>query len=317
MSALNAVFLIEAGKESGLGHLRRMQVLAGAMVRRGWQCRFGINDEALVRELEQIGESVFVWRPGSENVGPTNVLVVDGYHYDVNLLKHQQCDCRLVMDDNAVRPLSADIVLNHNLHALQLDYSAYQAQKFLLGCAYTLVDPRFVALAQGRPDMSGRVLVSFGGTDDGGYSLSVVQHLLERCSEIIVEVVLSPLMPPANEWPLLAQRFGSRLVIHHGADMIDLMKHCDTLVGAAGTTAIEALAAGMRVIVCATVDNQRRHIDSLREVGVVALKQFNVDELVEAAIVAMETQPTVLPSVSDWCGAERVVDEIEQFLSMS
>ncbi len=317
MAETRALFLVEAGRRSGLGHLRRMQVLARTMMQENWVCRFGVDDASVIDNITQTGFDAYLWINDGIDLGPADIVVVDGYHYDPDLLKRWRDHCRVsvAVDDNADRPLAADIILNHNIYGHQLNYSAYSAIRLLTGPQYCLVDSRFAGLADERQEQRQRLLVTFGGTDDGRYSLSIVRGLLSQRRSLVVEVVISPLRQPCEKWVDLRNEFDKRLVIHHGIDMVDVMGRCSVMVGAAGVSVVEALAAGILPIVCATVGNQRRNVEALRELGIIAMDHYDAKEMVKAALVTLDCAGAGYKPVSDWRGPDRVVEEIRLLMS--
>ena len=124
--------------------------------------------------------------------------------------------------------------------------------------------------------MPAHILVSFGGTDDGRFSLPVAEALLAGRADIVVEVVISPLLTTSPDLISLQDQHAGRLVVHHGVDMADVMCRCRVLAGAAGVTVLEALAAGLELAVCSTADNQRMNVAALRKLDVVAFDGFRL-----------------------------------------
>ena len=146
---MKAVFLIECGATSGFGHLRRCQVLARAMMADGWACRLALSDATMVDTVLAEGFDAQPWYDDGLDMAPVEVLVVDGYHYDPQLIARWRTHAgvTLAVDDLAERPVPADVVLNHNVYGAALDYSAYGAKAAIGGAEYALVDDKFFAAA--------------------------------------------------------------------------------------------------------------------------------------------------------------------------
>lgn len=282
----------------------------------GWRCRFGLSDEGLVDAVNSMGFKAEAWSGDGLNLGPTDALVVDGYHYDPQLLKRwrAQAGVILAIDDLAERPVPADVVLNHNLYGADLDYSAYGAMMVIGGADYALVDQRFfAAMAKPRPTPK-HVLVSFGGMDDGSLSLPVAELLLVGESGAVVEVVISSLRSPLPEFASLQERYGAKFILHHNADIVDVMSRCSVLAGSAGVTVLEALAAGLELVVCASFDNQRLNVRALRKIGIAAFDSCAPDDMATVALALVTAHGSQQNNPLDGQGPHRVMDVLTQIL---
>ena len=113
------------------------------------------------------------WPDHLSDLPDADLLVTDSYRIDLTALQdwRRRAGRLMVIDDLADRALEADVILNQNFFAETLRYDTREA-KLLLGPKYALVDPLFFEArrkreAAGRP----RVLISFGGSDDGRCAL--------------------------------------------------------------------------------------------------------------------------------------------------
>jgi len=314
MSELKALFLVEAGKTAGLGHLRRMQVLAGAMRELGWHCKFGVSDVCVLEELRLDGYTGAKWEGTGLELGPIDVLVIDGYKYRPSILESWKRYSRtiMVLDDIAARPIESDILLNHNIYGHRLDYSAYNVRHLLTGPEFSLVDNRFLEIKDCDKTGIPRILVSFGGTDDGRLSGPVAAGILDINNEVVVDVVISPFCNADTKLNELIKKYPSRIVVHSGADMVSLMQRCTIIVGAAGFTIIEALAAGLTPAVCSIADNQKLNIKELQALGFRTLDHYDSDRLVNEAITNIATTISNRDTLIDGKGASRVINCIKQ-----
>lgn len=314
---MKAVFLTECGATSGLGHLRRCQVLARTMMADGWACRFALSDANMVSAVQAEGFDAQPWRDDGLDMAPADVLVVDGYHYDPQLFTRWRghVGVSLVVDDLAEHPVPADVVLNHNVYGAELDYSAYGAKVVIGGPDYALVDAKFFLAAKKVRPLPAHMLVSFGGIDDGRFALPVAETLLAGRVDVVVEVVISPAQTISADLLSLKDQFCDRLVVHHGVDMADVMSRCHVLVGAAGLTVLEALAAGLELAVCATVDNQRINVAALRKLNVAAFDNFDPLALSVAALAAVMVERRAVRAIVDNHGPKRIIDVLNKILA--
>ena len=95
------------------------------------------------------------------------------------------------------------------------------------------------------------MLITFGGSDDGMLGSSVARRLLAR-SDAHADIVISPWTEPAAAIADLRNKGDSRITIHHGANMVELMAGARLLIGSASTVTLEALAAGLEAVVGAS-----------------------------------------------------------------
>lgn len=314
---MKAVFLTECGATSGLGHLRRCQVLARAMMADGWICRFALSDANMVSAVRAEGFDAQLWRDDGLDMGPADVLVVDGYHYDPLLFTRWRghVGVSLAVDDLAERPVPADIVLNHNVYGAELDYSAYGAKVVMGGAEYALVDQKFFSAAKKVRPVPAHILVSFGGTDDGRFSLPVTEALLVGSADAVVKVVISPVQTISAGLLSLKDQYGSRLFVYHGVDMADVMSRCHVLAGAVGVTVLEALAAGLELAVCATADNQRTNVAALRRLDVAAFDGFDPHAVSVAALAAVMVERRAVRAIVDNQGPQRIFYVLNKILA--
>ena len=110
-------------------------------------------------------------------------------------------------------------------------------------------------------------MATFGGTDNGRLSGPVAEGILALNNEVVVDVVISPFCVADNRFDELTKKYMGRLLVHSDADIVSLMQRCTIIVGAAGFTIIEALAAGLTPVVCSITDNQKLNIKELQSMA--------------------------------------------------
>ncbi|MFD2206856.1 hypothetical protein [Kiloniella antarctica] len=312
-----ALFLVECGQKNGLGHLRRCQVLAHAMQAEGWECSFGISDVAMIDIVCSEGFKAALWVGDGLDLGPADVLLVDGYHYNTRIFSRWKKYTRvsLAVDDLAERPVSAHVILNHNLYGTELDYSNYGAEIVIGGGDYSLVDKKFFAVANSKRPSPLHVLVSFGGMDDGCYSVPVAKRILMESPSAVLEIVIPKIQTPSEGIQDLQRQYGSRVILHHGVDMAEAMGRCSVLAGAAGVTVLEALASGLKLSVCASADNQRINTVALRKLGYTSFDGFDPEAVAKSALTFLKDGDLSVCSVLDGKGPERVISTLVKLLN--
>ncbi|MBM3944633.1 MAG: UDP-2,4-diacetamido-2,4,6-trideoxy-beta-L-altropyranose hydrolase [SAR202 cluster bacterium] len=283
---MRALFLVEAGRRVGMGHLMR--------------CR------SLMLELERSGADIELWLKGdpeatSGRAWPAGIrihanpdsltltqaegaleamlsecradwVVADGYGFHGHRLHDIATSYRaglLVVDDVPERTLTADIILNQNLS----DEEAYatsqlRAKRYLLGTRYALIAKEYRE-AKWRPIdhvALQRILVTFGGLDARGLSEKVVNALDTLSGTFEIDVVVGPFHPFEDE--LRRHRGPHDIRVHKGlSSLAPLMEACDLMISAAGSTTWEACCVGAPLVLIQTQGNQAEVVNTVRAAG--------------------------------------------------
>lgn len=280
----------DADSRMGTGHLMRCFTLA-----QGWQTRGGriifatnCNNDRLTRHFEAANMPIAAiehphpnpmdWDRTSKmlNSNPGAWLVLDGYHFDSAYQRRiKDGGHRLfVIDDTAhLDRYYGDIVLNQNLKAEHMDYSAQPFTRFLLGPRYALLRQEFLSrryINSNIPRIASKVLVTLGGGDDQNQTLRVIRALqamaLEGLEAVVVVGAANPhrsaLESEANKSKFLIQ------LTYNAGNMPELMEWADLAVCAGGTTCWELAFMGVPTLVIILAANQQANAEGLEEEGV-------------------------------------------------
>lgn len=248
---MNVSFVVESNPEHGRGHLSRMLVLRDAVAALGVSCRL-----YLTHSVDGVAAAMLTDALPPEG----DIVVVDGYWFDDALLARLRARAqRLVLiDDLAEQPHPADIVLNHNLYAETLDYSAWPIARLLLGPRYALIRPDFFHLSHRPLADPPRILVTLGGGTTAALGRELAEALKRRLN-IGVDVALG------------------------GSDLVALMGAASLVICGLGVTFLEAIAAGMPTIGVVLADNQRLAFEAARRDGYCVFGSLDIQGIVAAA----------------------------------
>lgn len=297
-----AVFLIDGGPKIGLGHLRRSQRLMEAMAQRNVDCQLFLPDDML-----SFRDDAKSWPGDLATLPAADIIVADSYRLPPDKVAtwSRQYRLRVIVDDLADRILPAEVVINHNVNADELDYSAWKASRVLAGLSWSLVDPSFIAARDRRTAKSlNTILISFGGVA-GDHGVETARAILTLAPDCMIHLVVPPKAAmPTWEHP--------NLTLLQAPDMATAMSDASIYVGAGGVTALEASAAGMALAVCCLYDNQIGVITRLRNMGLQAFPQYDPAQLAAAAaqILASPRRDNPLTEAFDGQGADRAADAI-------
>ena len=308
-----ALFIADAGQTSGLGHLRRCAALANEFRDRKIDCVWVLTDETARKLITREGMTA-VERPEElEQIGPVNIVVMDNKQQTAPVPKN--CNgtqaVRCVIDDLAGDPIDADIVVNPNCYGSTLRYDLSDDCLLLCGPAYSLVEPRLVALRASRDARQNRrILITFGGTDDGKLGAAVAEKIYAAKVALppILDLVLPPPRPAAS---LVAQVEAAGVVVHRDADMAALYASARIVISGASVTMVEAAAAGIPSIACRTAPDQSLNTIALRELGLVVLDQFNPQAIADAtAAILADGSSNPITELIDGLGPARIANAI-------
>lgn len=288
---IRATILIDCGRQSGLGRVRRTLTLLDAFRAQDAQARVFLSDEEGAGLVAAKGYDYEVGMPTDLE---DDILIVDTCTLDSSQINHLCGKARVscVIDDLGQRPVECDYVINPNLYAKSVDYGQYHARKIFHGPAHSLLAKDFFNWKSADQEREG-IVVSFGGTDDGALAATVAGQLCAKTNETIYVPVPDYIEPSHKLKELERTKPNIKLLINPA--MPELLGHSRLYVGAAGATVLEALASGCRVCVAATQSDQVQNVAFLPTIGIPALSSFNPDALAAMAADLLDSdKPAVV-----------------------
>ena len=279
-SGQRLLFRADASTQIGCGHVMRCLALAQAWQDEGGNATFVMAAESpsLEARLRSEGFEVIplAAKPGSAEdaaktvdvarKGEASWVVLDGYHFGDD---YQKCikDAHLrllVIDDNGhARHYSADILLNHNIHAHEEMYGHREPySRLLLGTRYALLKREFLrwqGWQRKTPEVARKVLVTLGGSDPDNRTLKVINALGKVNVEGLEAIaVAGPCNPYVDALQQAVRNSGISLrLVSHAEDMPALMAWADMAVAAGGSTCLELAWFGLPMALIALAENQR------------------------------------------------------------
>ncbi|MCB5189972.1 UDP-2,4-diacetamido-2,4,6-trideoxy-beta-L-altropyranose hydrolase [Methylobacillus arboreus] len=270
-----AIVLADCGELIGLGHLRRTLVLASALTDVGVECLIYTPFASGANIVREYGFKHYAWPENLELLPEADIIVTDSYRLpsDIQLVWKHLFKLIVAIDDVGDNASHVDVIINGNIYAELISYKNNINSKLLVGSEYSLIRPEFFGIGAGRvTNAVKRVLISFGGTDDGKYAFAIAKALLEREAELVIDLIVSPL------YSELKNAYGiqhPRLSVHHNnPDMVQLMGMASLYIGAPGGTLIEAMAAQLPFVVVKIAENQSVVVDVLKRYNCPVFEEF-------------------------------------------
>ena len=268
----------DANAHMGTGHLMRCLALAQAWGDAGGHVVLvtACRNDALLQRFREEGAAIHLlehaypdpadWSFTGQVLAahPAAWIVLDGYHLDETYQQRvkETGHHLLVIDDMAhLKQYYADIVLNQNLHAEQLQYSCEPYTRLLLGTRYVLLRREFLAWRNWKrdiPEVGRRVLVTLGGGDPQNHTLKVIQALQEVDVPGLEATVVTGASNP--HIAALQEAVGKSHVqirlLHNADNMPELIAWADLAISAAGSTMWELMFLGTPSLVLVLAANQ-------------------------------------------------------------
>jgi UDP-2,4-diacetamido-2,4,6-trideoxy-beta-L-altropyranose hydrolase len=203
-------------------------------------------------------------------------LICDGYHFDPQYHRNvKNSGYRLcVIDDTAhLSHYCADILLNQNGHAKELDYSCEKYTSMLLGSRYVLLRREILNKKNFLNSTSRKVkkiLITMGGSDPSNQTQKLI-HLINEIKPKDIEVCTVAGVSNPNIKSLQAtvcETGVSFQLIHNPGNIADIIAECDMAISAGGSTCWELAFMGIPLMVVITADNQEGIVTYLDKKGV-------------------------------------------------
>jgi UDP-2,4-diacetamido-2,4,6-trideoxy-beta-L-altropyranose hydrolase len=270
---MTIVFRADASSTIGHGHVMRCLSLAHELRDWGAHCMFvsrpedgDLRDHIARSGFEQFPIADMSAATMSAVLGAVSLrpewLVVDHYQLDREWESEMRRDVDRIraIDDRPPRPHDCDVLLDQNLSGTDdapIDATGAQA---LIGVEYALLQPEYRQLRRDARPRSGqlrRVLITFGGSDRHGLTLSALHAVIDNTgSEVQIDVVI----PSANQYRGAIESVANacpRVQVHKDLPTLaPLILAADLGIGAAGSTSWERLCLGLPSIVITLGENQ-------------------------------------------------------------
>lgn len=250
-----AVFVADAGKAAGLGHVSRSSAVAVALNCRGIEtAAYGFG---LERALDRDG---VLWKPAAAaelpRIRPGETLVLDSYTLGAADFEVAGGAHVVVLQEHTEAPDRADVVVS-------VGGDRDGDDRVLRGLEYACLRPAFwgVPRRAAHGDVE-QVLVATGAGDFGGAAAVVARDVQAAVPDARVTLVAGPY---AGETPDEIE------ILRGSEDLSEVLAKADVAVVAAGQTLLEAAASGCCCVGLVMVENQRRQAGRLAERGAVVL----------------------------------------------
>jgi spore coat polysaccharide biosynthesis predicted glycosyltransferase SpsG len=313
-----------------LGHVGRVTALAAEAARRGFRCRFALNDDETARAFvasRGFGDVATVPASLEEEVAFLTEAVV-GAPLVTDLRGKDPAFYRGLREsglwvcavDDMGEAVVAQLVVNGGAAEPPPQYEElWPPQRFLLGPRYVPLPPAYADDPPAADDPGRtRLLITFGGSDVDDYT-----QALAELESVGVDLVLGPAYPCVDGTRELAAESRHRVDVHAPArDMLPLYRRARVALAAGGITQYELLSQRVTTVAVPHVAREKVESDAFAKRG--AVVTFGAAELGPGGAVIREVRRLWEDedrrramaeegrALVDGLGAARVLDAIEE-----
>ncbi|WP_311172597.1 UDP-2,4-diacetamido-2,4,6-trideoxy-beta-L-altropyranose hydrolase [Halobellus ordinarius] len=280
--AIDVTIRADGGPDIGYGHLIRSNALSEEFLRRNHRVTVATTTPQAVHsvfpntvevtELPSRGDSgPFVnW----VNTNSPDVVFTDSYPVDTNYQREIRDQVPLaVLQDDDCHNICADLFINGNLYAEDLDYEFVGTEPQLcLGPDYVLLRREICEQANDEPpwrEQPERAIVIMGGSDIANLTPTVVRAF--DGFDIHVDTIVGPGFSDAQEQSIRAagEEVSTEVsVARDPTDLVDRMFQADFAVSTSSSTTYELLALGTPIISVPVADNQEPIAAALQKLDI-------------------------------------------------
>ena len=271
---MNIVFRVDSTETLGLGHLMRCLALSEELTKSGNICYFlsKIDGEDFIQKIKKI-RGIYVKPETGTSLQEdlrvlirfskqheANWIVTDHYNINSEYVKEIKRNgfSVLSIDDTAQMYYFSDIVLNQNIGAEKLIFTAETYTKFLLGPKYVLL--REELLKRNKKKMNNQVkkiLITLGGYDHSDLTIKILQSL----NELNIDAEIGVIVGPYNLYHDHIQKYISESkmdcqIIFSPENMLNFYLDSDIAISAGGSSCYELAYFGIPNIIITIADNQ-------------------------------------------------------------
>jgi UDP-2,4-diacetamido-2,4,6-trideoxy-beta-L-altropyranose hydrolase len=213
--------------------------------------------------------------------GLQNWIIVDGYHFSAEYQKAiRDTGHKLLFIDDMVNHSNyhANILLNQNIHAPELEYHFDPESIQLLGSRYVLLRQEFLPYRDVQkkvPAKATNILVTLGGADIDNTTLKVIKALnLLNESRIAAKIIVGKIIVgPANpNISSLKNELNHSVFKYELLSSVREMPQCiawaDMAISAGGTTCWELCYLGVPFLIVILSENQTPIAEGLEKKGI-------------------------------------------------
>lgn len=339
---MKIAFRVDASPDIGIGHLMRCLALSEELRRRGHACSFLLKTAHLevLNRIKKFGWTSYLL-PQTTSLqqdldtvikylfdNTIDWMITDHYQIDSSYMKEIKNQGFHVMsiDDTAQMHYYSDLVVNQNVGAEKLTFSAEPYTTLLLGPSYVILRDELLIRAEKKNNSTvKKLLITLGGTDPDNFLLSILHSLEDMIKDIDILAVIGPFNPHGTALQAFQNTTDMRLnLIKSPPNMADMYLQADLAISAGGSSCYELAYFGIPNLMITVADNQlpiAYEMDSQRIGIYLGGKQEVQQDYLKDKVKELLMNQTLRKQMSrngrmlvDGKGKKRIVDHMESIL---
>lgn len=271
------VFLCNAGKDDGLGHLMRCLVLANTIHKINKSTIYflsadsdrivenkvhslGFNFIKLAKSISYKDEDKFI----SKHRNSISWIILDSKNISSKFVNWCVSISKVLhFDDDKCRNFNSHLIVNNHLGVSHLDYKKNKESKLLIGSEFNTVDDSFFNVKTNL-NPNHHILITLGGEDPDDLTSTLIKGLSVFLKKHPVIVVVGPANPNYENIKKTILRFASHIdLVYSPSNMSDYMAGAKLVITAGGVTCYEIAAARIPQAIIILEEHQRVLAESL------------------------------------------------------
>lgn len=259
----------------GFGHITRMLSIYQAFEERKVRPKFIVNgDESILDIIKGTQWAIYDWINETDRllreIVNSDLVIVDSYlaPLEVYLEITKTVNKTFYYDDFNRLNYPSGIVINGNIHSVDLDYPKNANLEYLLGTKYLPLRREFWDI----PEKSVKrdvetVMVTFGGDDFRNMTPVVMEFLTNNYPKWYKKVIVGRGFKNLND---IEKRIDKKTDLIFNADakiMLDTMLKSDIAISAGGQTLYELARVGVPTVPILVAENQKGNVEGFIKNG--------------------------------------------------
>lgn len=275
MESLKVYIITEGSSQVGFGHITRMLSIYQAFEERGVSPKFIVSgDESILDIIKETKWAIYDWIDETDRllreIAKSDLVIVDSYlaPLKVYLGIRKTVNKTFYYDDFNRLNYHSGIVINGNIHGIDLDYPKSGDLEYLLGTKYLPLRREFWDIPEKsiKRDVE-TIMVTFGGDDVRNLTPAVMEFLTNNYPKWYKKVIVGKGFKNLND---IEKKIDKKTDLIFNADakiMLETMLKSDLAISAGGQTLYELARVGVPTIPLLVAENQTGNVEGFIKTG--------------------------------------------------
>ena len=271
---MKVCIITEGSAKLGFGHISRCTSLYQAFEEKKIIPNFIINGDDIASSMEVKNYIILDWAKNElaliKQIKNSEIAIVDSYLAGFPIYEKivENVKLAVFIDDNMRINYPHGIVINGNVHALELNYYKSPGIEYLLGSQYSMLKKDFWDIPLRSVDNEIKtILITLGGSDLRNLTPKILKLLTDEFPEIFKKVIIGSSFKNIMEIENVADKSSELIYFPLTPRMKKEILASDIAITTGGQTVYELAALGVPTITIAVADNQLHNAKSFDKLG--------------------------------------------------